>query len=177
MLINIEKSENEVVDICVNGVNVYSLGKKKDFVSLLQEHRGVTEYNGVVGDIQRWYYGTLVKSAWCATAISYFANMLGLLSDIGGKNSNVYQMYLDCKVNGTGQMFDKNDIPKELKRNDILFWLWKDDVMIDTSSKHVGVCEYDTSSDKIYCIGGNQKDKICTLEYDRKYLYAVYRLK
>lgn len=47
--------------------------------------------------------------------------------------------------------------------------------MTTSSSKHVGLAEYDSSADTIYCIGGNQKNKVCTLEYDRRYLYAVFR--
>ncbi len=143
---------------------------------LFESHRGETEYDGVVATIQKWYYGSVVRSPWCATAVSYFAHCLGMLEKIGGKNENVNVMRKSCANNGIGTYYDKSSIPKKLLRGDILFWLWSGDEMTDTSSKHVGVCALDTGSDGIvYCIGGNQKNKICTLGYDRSNLYAVFR--
>lgn len=146
---------------------------------LMADHRGETEYDGIVKTIQEWYYGSLVKSAWCATAISYFADQLGILSQLGGKNENVKKMMDACHLQQVktrvGQFFVKTAIPHKILKGDILFWLWDGSVMSTSSSKHVGVAEYNSTGNTVYCIGGNQKDKICTLEYDRKYLYAVYR--
>lgn len=146
---------------------------------LMADHRGETEYNGIVKTIQEWYYGSLVKASWCATAVSYFADQLGILSQLGGKNENVKKMMDACKIHQTrtheGQFFTKVNIPSRILKGDILFWLWEGNIMTSTSSKHVGVAEYNSTGQTIFCIGGNQKDKICTLEYDRKYLYAVYR--
>lgn len=142
-------------------------------------NRNVIEYNGIVGTIQKWYYGSIVKSAWCATSMSYFANRAGCLDRIGGKNDNVNQMRLACKKaaeQGLGTYYSREQLPKTIPQYAILFWLWSGEVMTDASSKHVGLSEYASSGDMIYCIGGNQSDKICTKAYDRKYLHAVYLL-
>lgn len=73
-------------------------------------------------------------------------------------------------------MYLGNTIPN-IKKGDILFWLWNGTTMTTTSSKHVGIAELDCNGDIIYCLGGNQKDKICTLAYNKKNLYAIYRFK
>lgn len=141
--------------------------------------RGTVEYNGIIAEMLKWYYGSVKYVPWCAVAISYICLQLGLLDDIGGKNENVNQMRIACKnaaLEGKGKFFDKNNLPELIKKDDILFWLWDGTEMKNTSSKHVGVAEYDSSTNIIYCIGGNQKDKICTLAYNKNDLYAVYRI-
>lgn len=148
---------------------------KTTIVDELSKYRGTKEYNGIVNTIQTWFYGSCVKAAWCATCISYFANLCGILEQIGGKNENVYKMMLACKKSRPEQFYSRGNLPQTIKKNDILFWLWNGDMMTVDSSKHVGVAEYDSSNETIYCLGGNQKDKICTLAYERKYLYAVFR--
>ncbi len=147
--------------------------KAETMIATLCAHRGDLEYNGFVAIIQKWYYGSLVKASWCATTISYLFNQVG----ISIKAENVNRLREACKADHyNGTYYEGKDIPATIKRGDILFWLWSGDVMTDTSSKHVGIAEYDSDSNKIYCLGGNQKDKICTLEYARKNLYAIYRL-
>lgn len=147
--------------------------KAEQMINILCNHRGDTEYTGLCETIQKWYYGSLVKSAWCATTISYLFSKV----DINHKAENVNRLRLSLSSDHyNGSYYEGNDIPKQIKRGDILFWLWSGDKMSDTSSKHVGIAEYDSNTDNIYCIGGNQKDKICTLAYNRKNLYAVYRL-
>lgn len=144
-------------------------------LGILQANRGVKEYEGIVAEIQKWYYGSLVKASWCATCLSYLLEKAGIK---GHKSDNVNKLRVSLSQNHYyGTYYEKNDIPVMIKRGDILFWLWNGNTMLDTSSKHVGIAEYDSSGDKIYCVGGNQKDKICTLEYERKYLYAIYRLR
>lgn len=151
-----------------------SILKSYQMILWLDAHRGVTEYNGVVADIQRWYYGTLIKAAWCATAVSYLLNMVGITSH---KSDNVNRLRLSLMSDHyNGVYYEGEDIPKVINKGDILFWLWEGSTMTDSSSKHVGLAEYRSDNDTIYCIGGNQRDKICTLAYDRKKLYAVYRL-
>lgn len=84
---------------------------------------------------------------------------------------------LDRAINsGVGRVYTKNEIPKNLKRGDILFFLWTGDTMTETSSKHVTMCEEDTDGEMILCIGGNQSDGINPARYDRKYLYGVWRI-
>ena len=141
------------------------------------KYRGATEYKGIVETIQKWFYGSPVKSAWCATAMCYFANQCGFLTALGGKNDNVYNMLKACMSANSGSVYTKGNIPKQIYKGDILFWLWDGDTMNAGSSKHVNIAEYDSYNGNIFAIGGNQKDKICTLEYTRDNLYAVYRIR
>lgn len=143
--------------------------------SELAKYRGTKEYDGIVADIQNWYYGKLVKSAWCCTTISYFANKLGILSQLGGKNANVYNMMVACQKASPSQFYTKDKLPQKIFKDDILFMLWEGDTMTANSSKHVCVAEYDSTGAEIFCIGGNQKDKICTLKYLRNNVYALFR--
>lgn len=146
-----------------------------------RRHDGAREYEGIVATIQRWYYGTLVKAPWCCTALCYFLNCLGRLSAIGGKNENVKLMADAClkaSKQGCGTYFPKESIPKYLKEDDILFFLWDSgSVMTVNSSKHVCVCAEDCDDDTVIrCIGGNQSDCICETVYPKSKLYAVYRI-
>ena len=145
-------------------------------------NRGVVEYNGIVATIQKWFYDTqtVVKESWCATALCYFANLAGCLDAIGGKNDNVYAMMEACKkaaAAGKGTFYDKAHLPERIPQYAVLFWLWSGSTMTPTSSKHVGMAEYASSGDQIYCIGGNQSNKICTKSYPREDLYAIYCIK
>jgi len=52
----------------------------------------------------------MVYASWCCTSLSYFANQLGILNKIGGRNENVYAMMLACDVSakaGKGTFYDK----------------------------------------------------------------------
>ena len=143
-------------------------------------NRNVKEYNGIVAKIQEWFYGSLVKDSWCATSMCYFADHAGCLEAIGGKHDNVYDMMTACMVadaKGLGTFYDRQHIPDRIPQYAILFWLWEGSTMTAGSKKHVGMAEFASSGDTVYCIGGNQSDKICTKAYDRDYLYAVYCIK
>lgn len=157
-------------------INDYKIVKPNVTIATeLAKYRGTKEYDGIVADIQKWYYGRLVKSSWCATTISYFADKLGILSQLGGKNENVYNMMKACQKASPSKFYTRDNLPKKIFKDDILFMLWEGDTMTATSSKHVCVAEYDTTTDEIFCIGGNQKDKVCTLKYNRKNVYALFR--
>lgn len=150
--------------------------KAEKMVTELASHRGDTEYTGFCATVQKWYYGSVVKAAWCATTISY------LLSNIAGINikaENVNKLREKLAADHEhGTYYSKQNLPATIKRGDILFWLWSGDTMTDSSSKHVGIADKDASATAtaIYCLGGNQKDKVCTLNYARENLYALYRL-
>ncbi len=131
----------------------------KWMVDTLAEHRGDTEY--------------VVQAAWCATTVSYLMTLTGRAVH----EENVNRLRLALEKSGWGTMYNRGSIPENLEKGDICFWLWDGTVMNDGSSKHVNLVEHSSSGDSVYCIGGNQKNKICTLEYDRSKLYAVYRLK
>lgn len=50
---------------------------------------GSVEWDGVVGAIQTWYYGSYVKAAWCTTSMSYYAYKIGILGNTWFKHENV----------------------------------------------------------------------------------------
>lgn len=155
--------------------------EQKDLVTiadLMKVHRGVKEYEDIVKDIQTWYYGSPVEAPWCATAISYFADKAGVLEQMGGKADNVYDMWMQCLSKSPLQCYGLGTVQKpdfKILKGDVLFWLWKGGTMTANSSKHVGTSEMTQSGGDLYCLGGNQKDKICTLKYDRTYLWGVFR--
>lgn len=147
---------------------------RKSPVELMEQDYGATEWDETVEKIQKWYYnGKSYHVAWCASALSYYLNMAGINIS---KACNVYKLLQNCKDAKCCTVFTGDKIPGEIKRGDILFWLWKGDTMTSTSSKHVGFCSITTTGKMIACTGGNQSDKICTKNYDRKYLYAIARL-
>lgn len=172
--------EQSGVTVTVDGV-AYTKREEtpdaKNLFDVLNSIHGAKEWDAAVGKIQTWYYGSYVKASWCATAVSWAANQLGILDRIGGKNENVYHMMHACAGTGLGQFFTRKagEIPKQIKQGDILFYLWDGNIMTPTSNKHVSIAAEDTTSDKILSEGGNQKDKICRLYYDRDKLYALYR--
>lgn len=82
---------------------------------------GAKEWDGVVTAIQTWFYGSLVKSAWCATGLSYYSHMAGK-DYYTGKYENVDTMkehmnslgMLDCtRLYGGGHY--------QPKRGDVVF--------------------------------------------------------
>ena len=153
--------------------------KGEKLYKLFKQFEGTKEYDGIVAQIQRWYYGSLVEASWCATAVSYFADQLGL--PIKAENVNLMRCRCEAlSAGGTGKYWDRrtSGLPDVIRKGDILFWLWSGDQMTITSSKHVGVCAADKvaiQSAVVPCIGGNQDDKICVKNYDTRKLYAVYR--
>lgn len=154
----------------------YDMPAKRTLADCFEEYEGTKEYNGVVAHIQRWYYGSLVKAAWCATAVSFFADQLGL--DIQkAENVRVLMENADksCQRIYNRELGDPTDF--KIKRGDILFFLWEGDRMTTASSKHVGIAYYDcpANDSMVVTIGGNQDDSICVKSYDKRKLYAVYR--
>ena len=154
--------------------------KGEKLYKLFKQFEGTEEYDGIVAQIQKWYYGSLIMASWCATAVSYFADQL----EVPIKAENVNIMRWKCETlaaSGTGTYYDRRTtgLPEVIHKGDILFWLWSGDTMTNTSSKHVGVCAAENvaiQSAVVPCIGGNQDNKICVKNYDTRKLYAVYRL-
>lgn len=139
-------------------------------------NKGVKEYDGIVATIQTWFYGHLVRAPWCATAMCYMMQAAGLT---GVKEENVNLLRIACKAKalaGKGVFYDKSKLPATIRRGDVCFWLFNGSTMTNTSKKHVNVCVEGTDSQTIWCIGGNQDDRICTKPYERSQLYAVYRV-
>lgn len=143
---------------------------------LFEAYEGTVEYNGIVAEIQKWYYGFVSKTAWCATAVSYFAAQLHL-PFARAENVRVLLDNVDktCTRIYNREYGDSKDY--KIKRGDILFFLWdNEERMSNVSSKHVGIAFNDSYSPyRVECIGGNQNNCICVKSYNRSNLYAVYR--
>lgn len=144
---------------------------------------GTREYNGIVAEIQRWYYGGLVKASWCATSVSYFANEIGILDQLGGKNENVYQMMKATekaqKKTGKGSFYYRDKIPKGmiLQPGTIVFMLTSSPPMTETSSKHVTTVYQGFTwkgSGSWKALGGNQSDQIKVSTYAQANIYAIF---
>lgn len=156
----------------------------KTVTDMFEPYIGTREYNGIVGDIQRWYYecDDIVRASWCSTSMSYFLNKLGLLSKIGKKQENVYQMMKMCESaakKGTGTFYYRNDIPQNFNilRGTIIFMLNSDPPMTETSSKHVTSMYENTKwkgSGNWKGLGGNQSDMIRVSQYTQAKIYAIY---
>ena len=144
----------------------------EQMVEQLEKWNGAHEWDGIVSGIQTWFYGCMSKTSWCATTMSYLLTAVG----IPVRRENVKDLYDFGKKSGAGRFYNKNELPKTIKRGDILFFLWTGYTMTKTSSKHVTMCEKDTDGEAILCIGGNQHDGINTVRYGRKYLYGVWRI-
>ena len=139
----------------------------------LNQYEGAREYEGVVAEIQKWYYGSLVKAPWCATCMSWVLYRLGISVD---KSENVYALMRNCQyaaTQGHGKFFTEGNVP--LQKGDILFLLFSASPMTTTSKKHVTAYVGVDSDGKYQCIGGNQSDRIQVSTYDPSNVYAVYR--
>ena len=141
-------------------------------VEQLEKWKGAHEWDNIVSGIQTWFYGLVSKTSWCATTMSYLLTAVGIPT----RRENVKSLYDFAKKSCVGRFYNKYEIPKTIKRGDILFFLWTGNTMTETSSKHVTMCEQDTDGEMILCIGGNQHDGINPARYDRKYLYGVWRI-
>lgn len=152
------------------------VSRAMQMVEQLEKWKGAHEWDGIVSGIQTWFYGFVSKTSWCATTMSFLLTAVG----IPVKLENVKALYLFGKNSRVGRFYTNNDvkagIPGPIKRGDILFFLWEGDTMETTSEKHVTMCEEDSAGEMILCIGGNQSDGINPARYDRKYLYAVWRI-
>lgn len=155
----------------------------RTLTDLFEAYIGVKEYDGIVAEIQRWFYGELVKDSWCATSVSYFANRLGILSQIGGKNENVYLMMEACRKaaaeTGKGTFFYRDQIPKGavLKRGAIVFQQHEGTKMTTGSRKHVTTSQASlpyTGRGSFMALGGNQSDGILPKNYQQRTIYAVF---
>ena len=163
-----EKSKTKMEEL-LHGGEVMSTTIVDEFLKYI----GVHEYDGIVATIQKWYYGSLVRDAWCATSTSYFANVAGILDQLGGKHEGVSEMMNACRRlhKNDGKFFEYPSIPRDLKKHDIIFFkrngashvahLWKDSTY--------------TGNGVINVLGGNQSDMICKKDYKQQNIQAVYR--
>lgn len=161
--------------VMIDGIEYVPKNGTNDMVGFFDNNLwGKKEWEPEILDIQKWYYGSVVKAAWCATALSYVADRCGLLDAIGGKNENVYLMMEACKKSSKGRFIEGSHM--EIERGDVCFFCFDEEMSI-TSSKHVGLAYWKSAAnEKILVIGGNQNDKVSRKFYDRKYLVGIFRL-
>ena len=143
---------------------------RETLADFMERYEGTHEYNGIVAECQKWYYGSLVKASWCATWVSYSLAQMGLLaSTMGSKHENVYNMYLELSKRSMGVSV------AEIKRGDIIILKFEQDFSWNTK-KHVTVAAEDyNESGLLTCIGGNQDDSICTKVYSAGDIVAAFR--
>lgn len=138
---------------------------------------GAKEWDETVEKIQKWFYGSFVKAAWCATGVSYFSMLAHKLTQTG-QYENVDSMkeymdsrgMLDCTKNYGGGAY----VPK---RGDIVFMSNKYSYLDCT---HVGVVsEIDTHTGKVVVVSCNCDDMIKKKTYNYltdKYVVAWGRI-
>lgn len=146
---------------------------------------GTKEYNGIVATIQKWYYGCndFPRTPWCASSVSYFANEVGILDQIGGKNDNVCAMMRATeaanKSTGKGTFKRKTGLTRGtlIPKGSICFMLWEGTMRVDNPKKHVTTAAEPfvySGSNTFRALGGNQKDSICIMDYQQEKIYAVF---
>lgn len=139
-----------------------------------EQHLDTVEYNGIVAEIQKWYYGYVQHSAWCATSTSYFAYQAGVLDQLGGRNEGVYEMMKACEVAHAsgrvkGKFYGYGNFPETIPKGAVIFFQ-------RLGLSHVAHCYEPIKYSKlgwIQCIGGNQNDRICVKRYSMAAIQAI----
>lgn len=137
-------------------------------IKFLTRHIGTQEYDGIVADIQTWFYGHLVKAPWCATCVSY---VLSNIYDYACKFENVYHLNNWAKNKSRMQVVD----PSEAQENDLVIISFGAPLAV-TSRKHTTFYtgKRDDSGNYL-CLGGNQSNSIRISAYSPSDIHAVYR--
>lgn len=152
--------------------------QNKDYITIadvFEKYEGTVEYTGIVKNMQEWFYGSLVKSAWCATSLCWCLAQLGLLKYTIGKKKRVYENVYHLTLALISGSCDYVEYPTELKRGDIVTLNFSGKFS-PVSSKHITVVYKDYEGDgQIVCIGGNQGDKIQVSTYDARYIIHAFR--
>ena len=145
----------------------------EQLLALMGPHLGTREYDGIVADIQKWYYGSLVKAAWCATCLSYFLDKSGLK---GVKEENVFNLLTAARNSGRGEFILVGGGTHDIHPGDIVFLLFSSRPMTTTSSKHVTVATGEQKPDTFVGRGGNQNDSLCDKHFNKSDIYAIWRV-
>lgn len=149
----------------IDGVE-YNLAKPAEPVKLtnladiLEQWIGAKEWDETVTTIQKWFYnGATPKTAWCATTVSYTANIADKLAQLGGKADNCDTMKenmirldrVDATKNHGGGAY-------KAKRGDIVF-LSSKSTLADIT--HVGiVSSINHTTGELVVVSGNSQDSI-----------------
>lgn len=139
-------------------LTIFPINKASTIADFMEQKEGAKEWDSTVTEIQKWFYGNLSKTAWCATSLSYFADIANV-GEQTGRFENVDSMkdfmntrkMLDCTAIYGGGNY-------KAKRGDIIFFSsyhsFKD-------CTHVGVVqEIDHTTGSVKWIGGNTDDSI-----------------
>lgn len=163
MKVEIDTSTGE---ISVDGVVVYREPRGKTIADYMEMCEGAKEWDATVQAIQRWYYGEMVKDAWCCTGLSFFADKAGV-SDRVPKTENVDVLkdimnskgMLDCTERHGGGSYKP-------KRGDIVFMSLKRQYADCT---HVGVISsINLETGNVEVISCNCNDAIMRKVYNYK---------
>lgn len=133
---------------------------------------GTKEYKGIVEVIQKWYYGSVPQTAWCATAMSWALAQLGLMKKtLGTKQENVYYFEQAMQKQGVTKISGLD----QAKSGDIVILnystVWK-----PGSSKHVtAYTGKRDSAGNVYCVGGNQSDHLQESLYKPENIRSIWR--
>lgn len=136
-------------------------------IKFLTRHIGTQEYDGIVADIQTWFYGHLVKAPWCATCVSY---VLSKIYHYTCKYENVYHLN-----NWAKSTLIQVDSLSDAKENDLVIISYGAPLAV-TSRKHATFYtgKRDDSGNYL-CLGGNQSNSIRISAYSPSDIHAVYR--
>lgn len=143
---------------------------RETLADFMERYEGTTEYNGVVADCQKWFYGSVVEAAWCATFLCYALHQLGILEkNLSEKHENVFYLYNDLKSHCTEVS------AKEAQRGDIVVLNFSKPFAWN-SSKHVAVLAAPINGSGLTSlIGGNQSDSVCKKMYSVGDIVGIFR--
>ena len=136
-------------------------------ISFLTRHIGTQEYDGIVADIQTWFYGHLVKAPWCATCVSY---VLSHIYNYNCKYENVYHLNNWAKLT----LMQVPDIANA-KENDLVIISFGGPLSVTTRKHTTFYTGKRDDSGNYLCLGGNQSNSIRISAYSPSDIYAVYR--
>lgn len=136
-------------------------------ISFLTRHIGTKEYDGIVADIQTWFYGHLVKAPWCATCVSY---VLSHIYNYNCKYENVYHLNNWAK----STLMQVPDIA-DAKENDLVIISFGGPLSVTTRKHATFYTGKRDDSGNYLCLGGNQSNSIRISAYSPSDIYAVYQ--
>lgn len=166
----------EDAEIVINGTVYNKEETHPNFFTVadvFMHYQGTQEWDGIIPTIQKWFYGSMVKTAWCATSMCWVLAQLGLRQyTLQGKSDNVFNLNTRLRDAVSHGRCDEKKI-EDIKYGDIIIFSWDGNFRPD-SSKHV-TSAIKLDGDHIKCIGGNQSNGINVASYDIHKIYAVYR--
>lgn len=141
---------------------------------VMEVYEGTKEYTGVVAAAQKWYYGYVSETSWCATFLCWCLAQMGIRAyTLDGRAENVYilnELLIQAAAKDKVKIID----PKHGERGDIIIYSWSEPFSA-ISSKHVGVISSPLEGSLYPTIGGNQDDMIKVTKYHIQYVKGIYR--